>query len=92
MALLGAWWGLYLTDSDMDVMAGVGLIVLVGIVVNHGIVLVDRIEAARAEGFSREDAISAACQTRLRPIVMTALTTNRAGIAPARWRDCLPVR
>jgi HAE1 family hydrophobic/amphiphilic exporter-1 len=75
MALLGAWWGLYLTDSDMDVMAGVGLIVLVGIVVNHGIVLVDRIEAARAEGFSREDAISDACQTRLRPILMTALTT-----------------
>ncbi len=75
LAALGSWWGLYLTGTDMDVMAGIGLIVLVGVVVNNGIVLVDRIEQARGEGMSRHDAIEDACRTRLRPILMTALTT-----------------
>jgi HAE1 family hydrophobic/amphiphilic exporter-1 len=75
LAVLGAFWGLYLTDTPLDVMAGLGLVVLVGVVVNNGIVLVDRIAAAREEGLSRHDAILDACRTRLRPILMTAATT-----------------
>jgi HAE1 family hydrophobic/amphiphilic exporter-1 len=75
MALLGAYWGLFLTGTDMDLMAGIGLVVLVGVVVANGIVLVDRIDQARAEGLSREEAIDDACRSRLRPILMTALTT-----------------
>jgi HAE1 family hydrophobic/amphiphilic exporter-1 len=75
MAMLGAFWGLYLTDTPMDMMAGIGLVVLVGIVVSNGIVLVDRILQAREEGLSREAAVLDACRTRLRPILMTALTT-----------------
>jgi HAE1 family hydrophobic/amphiphilic exporter-1 len=75
MAMLGAFWGLYLTNTEMDVMAGIGLVVLVGIVVSNGIVLVDRILAAQAEGMTREAAVLDACRTRLRPILMTALTT-----------------
>ena len=59
----------------MDLMAGIGLVVLVGVVVANGIVLVDRIDQARAEGLSREEAIDDACRSRLRPILMTALTT-----------------
>lgn len=75
MALLGAWWGLYLTDTEMDLMAGIGLVVLVGVVVNNGIVLIDRVAQARAEGLTRDAAIQDACVTRLRPILMTAMTT-----------------
>ncbi|HMV66328.1 MAG TPA: efflux RND transporter permease subunit [Myxococcota bacterium] len=75
MALLGAFWGLFLTGTSMDLMAGIGLVVLVGVVVANGIVLVDRIDQARAEGMTREAAIDDACRSRLRPILMTALTT-----------------
>jgi HAE1 family hydrophobic/amphiphilic exporter-1 len=75
MAMMGAFWGLYLTDTDMDTMAGVGLVVLVGVVVNNGIVLVDLITQLRDEGYARDAAIQEACQRRLRPILMTAFTT-----------------
>jgi HAE1 family hydrophobic/amphiphilic exporter-1 len=75
MALCGAFWSLYLTGTEMDVMAGIGLVVLVGVVVNNGIVLVDRIQQARSEGMSREEAIAESCRTRLRPVLMTAATT-----------------
>ena len=75
LSLLGAFWGLFLTGTSMDLMAGIGLVVLVGVVVANGIVLVDRIDQARAEGMTREAAIDDACRSRLRPILMTALTT-----------------
>ena len=75
MAMVGAFWGLYITDTDMDTMAGVGLVVLVGVVVNNGIVLVDLITQLRREGLEREAAIRDACGRRLRPILMTAATT-----------------
>ncbi|MCB9663811.1 MAG: efflux RND transporter permease subunit [Alphaproteobacteria bacterium] len=75
MALVGAWWGLYLTGTNMDTMAGVGLVVLVGVVVNNGIVLVDRITQLRSEGLERGEALRQACSRRLRPILMTAVTT-----------------
>lgn len=76
MAAVGAFWGLYLTDTAMDTMAGIGLVVLVGVVVNNGIVLVDLITQLRAEeGYDRDAAIREACERRLRPILMTAVTT-----------------
>ena len=75
MAMIGATWGLYLTNTPMDSMARVGLIVLVGVVVNNGIVLVDLVTQLRASGHSRFDAITEAGKRRLRPILMTALTT-----------------
>ncbi len=73
-AFLGVYWTLYLTGTPFDVMAGVGLIILVGIVVNNAIVLVDRINLNLSDQ-SRNDALIEAGRARLRPIVMTALTT-----------------
>jgi HAE1 family hydrophobic/amphiphilic exporter-1 len=75
MAGIGAWWALYLTDTDMDTMAGLGLVVLVGVVVNNGIVMIDYVEQLRRGGMPRDEAIQVAAVRRLRPILMTALTT-----------------
>lgn len=74
-AFIGAYWILFLTGTPFDLMAGIGLIILVGIVVNNAIVLVDLINRLRKEGFSRHEAILEAGQRRFRPILMTALTT-----------------
>jgi HAE1 family hydrophobic/amphiphilic exporter-1 len=74
-AFLGVYWTLYVTGTPFDVMAGVGLIILVGIVVNNAIVLVDRVNVLIAERDDREEALIEAGRVRLRPIVMTALTT-----------------
>ncbi len=74
-AFLGVYWTLWLTGTPFDVMAGVGLIILVGIVVNNAIVLVDRVNILIKEDEDREDALVEAGRVRLRPIAMTALTT-----------------
>jgi len=75
MAGLGAVWMLYATGTDLDFMAFVGLVILVGVIVNNGIVLVDLITQLEAEGHDRTEAIVMAGQRRLRPILMTAFTT-----------------
>lgn len=75
MALVGVYWTLYLTGTPLDVMGGVGLVVLIGVVVNNGIVLVDLVTQLRAEGVERREALIQAGQRRMRPILMTALTT-----------------
>ncbi|MFZ5482509.1 MAG: efflux RND transporter permease subunit [Myxococcota bacterium] len=74
MALLGVYWGLWVTGTPFDAMAGVGVIILIGIVVNNGIVLVDVVTELRAQGVERNEALRQAVRTRLRPILMTALT------------------
>ncbi len=81
MAMAGSTWGLYLTDTPLDFMAGVGLVILVGVVVNNGIVLVDLVEQLRSEGMERTEALVEAGARRFRPIVMTALTTI-CGLVP----------
>ena len=75
MALLGVYWTLYITDTPLDLMAGIGLIVLIGVVVNNGIVLVDLVTRLRSQGVERTEALIQAGQRRLRPILMTAMTT-----------------
>ena len=75
MALFGVYWTLYLTGTPFDVMGGVGLVILVGVVVNNGIVLIDLVTRLRADGMDRTDALVEAGARRLRPILMTALTT-----------------
>ena len=74
-AFLGVYWTLYLTDTVMDRMAQVGMIVLIGVVVNNAIVLVDRVNRVRAEGKDRTEAILEAGVNRFRPILMTSFTT-----------------
>ena len=75
MAMLGAVWGLWATGTTVDLMAGIGLVILVGVVVNNGIVLVDYVTQLRDEGVDRTEALLAAGERRFRPILMTALTT-----------------
>ena len=75
LAFSGAFWSLWLFGYELDAVAFIGVIILVGIVVNNGIVMVDRVNALRAQGVSRTDALVAGCATRLRPVLMTAITT-----------------
>jgi HAE1 family hydrophobic/amphiphilic exporter-1 len=74
-AFLGVYWTLYLTDTVLGPMARMGIILLIGIVVNNAIVLVDMINRLRDEGMDREEAIMEAGHNRFRPILMTTFTT-----------------
>ena len=62
-------------DKELSIIAMIGLILLVGIIVNNGIVLVDYTNQLRAQGLSKRDAILMAGSTRIRPVLMTSLTT-----------------
>ena len=75
LAAAGSVLGLWLTGTNLSVVVFIGLIMLAGIVVNNAIVLIDRINQLRAEGIERLQAIQQAAQQRLRPILMTSLTT-----------------
>ncbi len=75
LALIGAILGLAVVDAPLSVPAIIGMIMLAGIVVNNAIVMVDYINTRRAKGEKRKEAILKAGPVRLRPIMMTALTT-----------------
>ncbi len=75
LAMSGAIYGLYLRGMSISVIAVIGAIMLAGIVVNNGIVLVDRINQLRQAGRDLGDAILGAGSERLRPILMTTATT-----------------
>jgi HAE1 family hydrophobic/amphiphilic exporter-1 len=74
-AVVGSYWTLYLTGTAMDSVGWIGVIILVGVVVNNGIVLVDCIHGLRATGMERAAAVVEGCGQRVRPILMTALTS-----------------
>ncbi len=74
-ALVGAYWALYLTGTALDSVGWIGMIILVGVVVNNGIVLIDRIHRLRVDGAERSLAVLDGSGHRVRPIMMTALTT-----------------
>jgi HAE1 family hydrophobic/amphiphilic exporter-1 len=74
-AFFGVGWTLFLTRTPMDLMAMIGLFILVGVVVNNAIVLVDLVNQLRLQGYSRHDALIEAGRQRFRPILMTAGTT-----------------
>jgi len=75
LAMMGAVFGLKLTGTAISVIAVIGAIMLSGIVVNNGIVLVDRINQLRRRTLSLGDAVQRACRERFRPILMTTATT-----------------
>ncbi len=75
LALVGAVLALFLTGTTVNVVALIGVIMLAGIVVNNAIVLVDLINQLRASGTGKIEAIMEAGSARLRPILMTTLTT-----------------
>jgi len=74
-ALVGVAWMLTFTGTPFNIMAKIGLLVLLGIVVNNGIVLLDHVNNQRRAGKPRPEAILVACRERFRPILMTAGTT-----------------
>ncbi|WP_018981538.1 efflux RND transporter permease subunit [Salinimonas chungwhensis] len=71
----GVFWTLLLTGTSMSVMAMIGMLILMGIVVNNGIVLVDRINQLTEHGLSLTQAVLEGCQSRVRPVLMTVATT-----------------
>ncbi len=75
LAFTGGMIALLITNSNLSLVSIMGLIILIGIVVNNAIVLIDYINKLRAKGRTIIEAITEAGQTRLRPILMTALTT-----------------
>ena len=75
LALTGVLLMLWITSTPISVTAMVGLVLLTGIVVNNGIVMIDYIKILQARGKKRMNAIAEGATRRLRPILMTALTT-----------------
>ena len=75
LALIGAIWALFITGSSISVVVFIGLILLAGIVVNNAIVLIDLINQLRRRGKTKIEAIIEGGRSRLRPIVMTTMTT-----------------
>lgn len=74
-AIVGVWWFFMITNTTFSLMAWIGVLILIGVVVNNGIVLIDHIERFRKNGYNRHDAIIEAGKERIRPILMTAGTT-----------------
>ncbi len=75
LAIVGSVLGLKLFGMPLSVIAGIGIVMLAGIVVNNAIVLIDFVNQLRAEGVEKMDAIVQAGRSRLRPILMTTITT-----------------
>ena len=74
-ALAGASWMMFLADVDVDQPAMIAVLLLLGVVVNNGIVMVEHINLYRRDGWERHRAMIQGGKERLRPILMTALTT-----------------
>ncbi|GAA0290903.1 HAE1 family hydrophobic/amphiphilic exporter-1 [Gracilibacillus halotolerans] len=75
MTVVGVILGLFITQQELNVMSGMGIIVLIGIVLNNAILLIDRANQLRRQGISPNVAIATAGMDRIRPIFMTTLTT-----------------
>jgi HAE1 family hydrophobic/amphiphilic exporter-1 len=75
LALFGGFWSLWIFGYDFEIVAFVGVTILIGIVVNNGIVMVDHVNHLRRGGMDRVEALVTGCGDRFRPVVMTAITT-----------------
>ncbi|MEZ5332788.1 MAG: efflux RND transporter permease subunit [Thermoanaerobaculia bacterium] len=75
LASIGVYWAHLVTGYDLDMLGGIGLVLLIGVVVNNGIVLIDYVTRLRHEGHERTEGVLLAAERRFRPIMMTALTT-----------------
>ena len=75
VAFIGVIWFLFFGGFNLNIIVFLGLLLLIGVVVNNAIVLVDYINILRARGHSMMDAVREAGRTRLRPVLMTAITT-----------------
>jgi len=75
LSIIGVFFLLAITGTSLSVMALVGIVMLVGIAVNNGIVLVDYMNQQRYKGMELYEAVEFSCKARMRPVLMTALTT-----------------
>lgn len=75
MTVVGVILGLLVTQRELSIMSGMGVVMLIGIVLNNAILLIDRTNQLRKEGYSVTDALVEAGKNRVRPIFMTTLTT-----------------
>lgn len=75
MAIIGVIIGLSVTQMELNLLSGMGIIMLIGIVLNNAILLIDRTNQLRGEGMSVEESLVEAGRHRIRPIFMTTLTT-----------------
>jgi len=74
-SFLGVFWLFFFTGTSFSIMAMIGMLVLMGVVVNNGIVMVEHINSLRRGGMGRTDALCEGSKERLRPILMTMATT-----------------
>ncbi|MBN2185545.1 MAG: efflux RND transporter permease subunit [Candidatus Krumholzibacteriota bacterium] len=74
-SIVGVYWFYLMTGTQMSLMGMIGILILIGVVVNNGIVLIDHVNHLRETGLARNEAILQAGRDRLRPILMTAGTT-----------------
>lgn len=82
LTFIGVAWVLFITGKTMNMMSMIGIVMLIGIVVNNGIIFIDFINQLRAKGVPRNDAVLQAGPLRLRPILITSMTTI-CGMLPA---------
>jgi hydrophobic/amphiphilic exporter-1 (mainly G- bacteria), HAE1 family len=75
LGCFGAPWAMWATQTTFDLVAMIGLFILIGIIVNNGIMLIDKVTQLRAVGVPRDEALARAGRDRLRPVLMTAFTT-----------------
>lgn len=75
MTLIGAILALLITQRELSVISALGVLMLIGIVLNNAILLIDRAKQLRKEGLTADEAVKEAGKNRLRPIFMTTLTT-----------------
>ena len=75
LAFTGGLYALVLCNKEISIIAMIGFIILVGVIVNNGIVLVDYINQLRQTGHTKREAILTAGTTRIRPVLMTSITT-----------------
>lgn len=80
-AVIGIYWSLFITGNTLNVLSGAGILLLAGIVVNNAIVLVDHVHNLRKLGMGEKESLVKACEDRIRPIIMTAITTM-VGLLP----------
>jgi HAE1 family hydrophobic/amphiphilic exporter-1 len=74
-SIIGVYWFFLLTGTTFTLMAMIGILILIGVVVNNGIVLIDHVNQLRMQGLSRDEALIRAGRERMRPILMTVGTT-----------------
>ncbi len=80
LAMMGGLLGLWLTGGTLNIYTQIGLIMLVGLAAKNGILIVEFVNQLRDQGYSFDDALIEAATTRLRPIIMTGITTAAGAI------------